>query len=112
MAEMVEFGDFYFREVDPPAELKAQFYTRDLAPVFESLIDRFSHIELSDKAMAEEAVKALLDQFNLKFKTIAQPMRLALTGKTVSPGIFEIIATLGRDRVVPRLEKALSAMNA
>ncbi|HWR67981.1 MAG TPA: glutamate--tRNA ligase [Desulfomonilia bacterium] len=112
MAEMVEFGDFYFREVDPPVELKAQFYTRELAPVFESLIDRFSHIELSDKARAEEAVKALLEQFNLKFKTIAQPMRLALTGKTVSPGIFEIIATLGRDRVVPRLGKALSAMKA
>jgi glutamyl-tRNA synthetase len=112
MAEMVEFGDFYFREVDPPVELKAQFYTRELAPVFESLIDRFSHIELSDKARAEEAVQALLEQFNLKFKTIAQPMRLALTGKTVSPGIFEIIATLGRDRVVPRLGKALSAMKA
>jgi glutamyl-tRNA synthetase len=112
MAEMVEFGDFYFREVDPPVELKAQFYTKELAPVFESLIDRFSHIELSDKARAEEAVQALLEQFNLKFKTIAQPMRLALTGKTVSPGIFEIIATLGRDRVVPRLGKALSAMKA
>ncbi len=37
-------------------------------------------------------------------------MRLALTGKTVSPGIFEIIATLGKDRVLARLGKALLAM--
>jgi len=37
-------------------------------------------------------------------------MRVALTGKTVSPGIFEVLATLGHDRAIPRLKRALSYM--
>jgi glutamyl-tRNA synthetase len=59
----------------------------------------------------EEAVKAILEEFNLKFKTIAQPIRVALTGKTVSPGLFEIMLTLGKGLVLSRLEKALSSMH-
>jgi glutamyl-tRNA synthetase len=52
----------------------------------------------------------VLDETGLKFKVLAQPMRVALTGKTVSPGIFEIMATLGREKVIERLERALNAM--
>jgi glutamyl-tRNA synthetase len=37
-------------------------------------------------------------------------MRVALAGKTVSPGIFEIISTLGAERVIPRLKRALEYM--
>lgn len=110
LVEMTEFGDFYFREIDPPEDLKRQFFTPDLEPVFRALVEGFSRMEPLDKAGAEECVKGLLDRFGLKFKAIAQPMRLALTGKTVSPGIFEIIATLGKDRVLARLGKALLAM--
>ena len=43
----------------------------------------------------------------LKLGKIAQPVRVALTGKTASPGIFEIIAILGPERVIPRLDKAI-----
>jgi glutamyl-tRNA synthetase len=55
----------------------------------------------------EEVFKAVMDQTGLKLGKIAQPVRVALTGKTASPGIFEIIAILGRDRVIPRLRKAI-----
>jgi glutamyl-tRNA synthetase len=48
-----------------------------------------------------------MDQTGLKLGKIAQPVRVALTGKTASPGIFEIIVILGAERVIPRLEKAI-----
>jgi glutamyl-tRNA synthetase len=48
-----------------------------------------------------------MDQTGLKLGKIAQPVRVALTGRTASPGIFEIIAILGKDRVLPRLRKAI-----
>jgi glutamyl-tRNA synthetase len=111
LPEMLEFGDFYFRDIEPPEELRKQFFTPELSPVFSTLLDRFRQIDLTDRSKAEEAVKALLEEHGLKFKAIAQPMRIALTGKTVSPGIFEIIVTLGPDRVLSRLEKALSIMD-
>jgi glutamyl-tRNA synthetase len=48
-----------------------------------------------------------MDQTGLKLGKIAQPVRVALTGRTASPGIFEIIAILGKERVIPRLRKAI-----
>lgn len=112
LEEIVDFGDFYFMEKDPAEELRSQFFKPELAAVFQSLIERFEKIDLSEKTQAEEAVKAMLDETGMKFKLLAQPMRIALTGKTVSPGIFEIISTLGKDRVLPRLKKALAYMEA
>jgi glutamyl-tRNA synthetase len=107
---MVDFGGFYFHEIDPIEELKKQFYTPDIAPVFKAIKGRFEKIDLWDKEHMEDAVKAILEEFNLKFKTIAQPIRVALTGRTVSPGLFEIMLTLGKGMVLSRLEKALSSM--
>ena len=53
-----------------------------------------------------------MEQYELKLGKIAQPVRVALTGTTVSPGIFEIIAALGRERVLPRLDKAIAYIEA
>ncbi len=47
----------------------------------------------------EEFLKAFAQKQEIKFKVIAQPLRVALTGKTVSPGIDEVMVTLGKDRV-------------
>lgn len=110
LKEMTDFGDFYFREHEPPDELKEKFFTPELADIFRALIDRLGSVDLADHTVTEEAIKGLLEDFSIKFKVLAQPMRVALTGKTVSPGIFEIMATLGKQRVISRLTKALHSM--
>ncbi len=110
LEDMVEFGDFYFTENDAPEELKEKFFRSELAEIFRSLIERLETIDLSDHAQTEDALRALLEEYEIKFKVLAQPMRVALTGKTVSPGIFEIISTLGKNRVIPRLQNALNYM--
>jgi glutamyl-tRNA synthetase len=48
-----------------------------------------------------------MEQFEIKLGKIAQPVRMALTGTRVSPGIFEIMGVLGRERVLARLDKAI-----
>ena len=60
----------------------------------------------------EDVFKKVMDQTGLKLGKIAQPVRVALTGKTASPGIFEIIAILGPGRVILRLEKAVRYIEA
>jgi glutamyl-tRNA synthetase len=42
---------------------------------------------------------------------VAQPVRVALTGRTASPGIFEVLAILGRERSLARLDRALGAIS-
>ena len=49
---------------------------------------------------------AVMEATDLKLGKIAQPVRMALTGTTVSPGIFEIIVVLGKERTLARLEAA------
>ncbi len=62
--------------------------------------------DFSEKSL-ESVFVALMDETGLKLGKIAQPVRVALTGRTASPGIFEIIAILGKDRVLQRLDKAI-----
>jgi glutamyl-tRNA synthetase len=65
------------------------------------VLDSYTHENL------ENVFKEVMKQTGLKLGKIAQPVRVALTGKTASPGIFEIIVILGPERVIPRLENAI-----
>lgn len=56
----------------------------------------------------EEYIRAFAGQRKLSAGAVIHPLRLALTGKTASPGIFELIFILGRERVLRRLKNALS----
>ncbi len=55
----------------------------------------------------EDAVRAFTQSENVKLGKIAQPLRAALTGSTVSPGIFDVMEVLGRDEALGRLDDAL-----
>jgi glutamyl-tRNA synthetase len=58
-------------------------------------------------AELEAALREIVDREGVKPKEVFQPIRVALTGTTVSPGIFESLSALGRDESLSRLEKAL-----
>ena len=51
----------------------------------------------------ESAMRNFAEQNNLKLGAVAQPLRAALTGRTTSPGIFEVLAVLGREECLARL---------
>jgi glutamyl-tRNA synthetase len=54
----------------------------------------------------EAAFTEVLSRHNLQLGKLAQPVRVALTGTTVSPGIYEVLAVLGKDRSLKRLRAA------
>lgn len=56
----------------------------------------------------EEHIRLCADEAQLKLGKVAQPLRAALTGSTVSPGIFEVMEVLGRDETLGRLDDALA----
>jgi glutamyl-tRNA synthetase len=65
-----------------------------------------------DVANLEETLRAVAEATGRKSKQIFQPLRVALTGTTVSPGIFETVALLGRDETLARLADALDGWQA
>jgi glutamyl-tRNA synthetase len=60
-----------------------------------------------DVSRVEERLRGVADSTGLKPKAIFQPLRVALTGTTVSPGIFETVALLGREETLKRVGRAL-----
>jgi glutamyl-tRNA synthetase len=70
--------------------------------------DALAQVDPWDAEQIEQALRALVDEKGVKPKEIYQPIRVALTGTTVSPGIFESLAALGRDEALARLDRALA----
>jgi len=62
--------------------------------------------EFTEPALGE-IFKKVMEKHDLNFGKIAQPLRIALTGKTVSPGIFEMILALGREKSITRIREAI-----
>jgi glutamyl-tRNA synthetase len=58
----------------------------------------------------EQAFAAVLQESALSMGQLAQPVRVALTGSTVSPGIHEVISVLGKERTLGRLKSALHGL--
>jgi glutamyl-tRNA synthetase len=56
----------------------------------------------------ERALRGVVEQLGVKPKEVFQPVRVAITGSTISPGIFESLAALGRERTLERLDAALA----
>ena len=64
-------------------------------------------VEPFDEAGVERALTALVEELDVKPGKLYQPIRVAITGTTISPGIFESVALLGRDATLERIDRAL-----
>jgi glutamyl-tRNA synthetase len=105
LEEMAESAEYYFREkpVDPSAA--AKFLTPEIAPALEEVAREFAALEPFTPAAMEDCLKGVIDRRGGSLK-IHQPIRVALTGGTASPGLFEVMEVLGKEEVVRRLEAA------
>ncbi len=68
-----------------------------------ALLPRFTALEVWTAAAIEEAVRLYVAEAGLKLGQVAQPLRAALTGRAVSPGIFDVFVVLGREESLGRL---------
>jgi glutamyl-tRNA synthetase len=75
-------------------------------------LDVLSEVEPFDPAAIEFALGELVGRLGVKAKELYQPIRVAITGTTVSPGIFDSLAALGRDESLARLRAALARLDA
>jgi glutamyl-tRNA synthetase len=108
LAEMAEAGRFYF-EAPPAYEAKgaAKFLTREAAGHLEEIKNRLAALPDFSESALNQLFQELTAETGLKMVQLAQPVRLALTGRTVSPGLFDVISILGQPEVLKRLNLAL-----
>jgi glutamyl-tRNA synthetase len=112
LVELAESGAFLFApddaiERDPAAA--EQFLTATTLPQLASLADHLAALQDWSEAALEAHVAAWCESNGVKLGKIAQPIRVAVSGKKVGPGLFQTLAILGREVSLRRLRKALDA---
>jgi glutamyl-tRNA synthetase len=106
--DMAESAYFYYQDDFQYDEKAAnKFLKQSSLQALEKLVEGLEQLADFSEKNLEAVFIAVMDATGLKLGKIAQPVRVALTGKTVSPGIFETIEVLGKDRVVSRLKRAI-----
>ena len=81
--------------------------TPDIAPLLTELAGALKALEPFVHDAIEKAFNDIVTAKGMKLGKLAQPVRVALTGGTVSPGIFDVIEVMGKDKVVSRIEAAV-----
>lgn len=113
LVEMVEWVKPYFGQTAPLEEEAAKkFLTAAMAPVLTKLVERFQAFPTFSKLEWEAEFKKLVEEEGIKMGQLAQPVRVALTGRTASPGLFEVMDVLGRERTLLRLNKGIERAKA
>src|SRR5581483_2079760 len=104
LVELAEAGRFYAEERPVALQPKAaQLMTSAALDLLDRWAERISSLERFEAEPLEGAARALAEETQVKLGEIAQPLRAALTGGTVSPPVFEVAAIFGRDEVLARI---------
>jgi glutamyl-tRNA synthetase len=104
LAEFPDFAGFLFHDIEPsPTELDGG------TPMLTAAEQALASLEPFEAPEIEAALRAAADRLELKPRQAFQPIRVAVTGSKISPGLFESIELLGRETTVNRLRAAVSA---
>jgi len=107
--EFIDWADFFFRKeinIDPQAQQK--YLSGNLSGEFKLFSQRLDALYAEGKfniAAIEEVFRVLVAELGISSKELIHPLRVALTGKTIGPGLFEVIYYLGMERTKERLSK-------
>jgi glutamyl-tRNA synthetase len=112
LAEAAQAMAFFFRPPELDEKAAKKFLTPDTAPKLAALAELLAPMGSWDETAIESTVNEWLASRHLTIKDVAQPARVAITGKTVSPGLFEMLAVLGKDESLRRLRRGVELGSA
>ncbi len=108
LVEMAESMEFYFKEsIEFEEKAAKKFLKPTISTPLKKLGEAIENMDSFTEKNLENIFRKVMEENDLKFGKIAQPVRVALTGGTVSPGIFEMILALGKDKTADRIKRAV-----
>jgi glutamyl-tRNA synthetase len=113
LLDLAQGARFYVASRPVPLDDKAAaLLDAEARTLLGSLASSLQGLAVWDQSALESCVRAHAEALGTKLGQLAQPLRAALTGSSTSPGIFEVMAVLGRDEALARIEDAVAARNA
>jgi len=113
LLDFATLGSYFFTDDLSYDETAAQKqFTLENADLLMNLADRFDGLQSFDKQSSEQALNSLADEKGIKRGQLIYPTRLAVSGMTVGPGLFDILDILGKEKSVERLRKAVEFITA
>ena len=105
LSDLLDRARFCFYDNYSYSEDAKDVLSRKLAKEIKALADRLLGLADFNKEAIEKEFRATSDALGLKAKDLVHPVRVALTGKKVGPGLFETMEVLGKDKVIARLNR-------
>lgn len=109
-AELPPYAEFYFREDCATEEEGAtKQFVPENRPRVVRLREAFAATAVFDASTLEAALKAVAAELGIKAGVLVHPIRLACTGKSFGPSLYHLMEILGRERVLQRIDRALTS---
>ena len=113
MLEMAERAHCFYEEYEAFDEKSAKAHLRPVArDALMALRDALAGLTEWTEEATEAAVGSVAETLDLKLGKVAQPLRVALTGRSASPGIGTTLSLVGRERALARIDRALEFIDA
>lgn len=108
LADFPDYSDFFFKDdLEFSPEAAKRLEAKDNSREFKLLIEKLDSLENFDCLSIENAFRSLVKELNIKAGDLIHPVRSALSGKTIGPGLFELMEVLGKKRIEQRLRKMI-----
>ncbi len=108
LVDLVAQSRYLFAPVEMDPKAREKFLVPDAAPVLQGIRDGLAASATVDAAGLEKLFHDVAAGRSLGLGKVAQPVRVALTGGTASPGIYDVVLLLGREESLRRLDAALA----
>jgi glutamyl-tRNA synthetase len=109
LLDFLDWTDFIFNDqVHFDDDVKSKHLSQNMSKEFDLLAERLNAINDFNVKTAEEAFRAVVAQLGIEAGALVHPVRVALTGKAVGPGLFDTMVLLGKGRTIRRLREAFN----
>ena len=106
---MPGYAGFYFKdEFEYNVDGAKKDFVPENKPRLQKLRDAFAKQTAFDAASLEATLKAVAAELGVKAGILVHPTRLAITGATAGPSLYHLMETLGKERTIARIERALA----
>ncbi len=112
MAYMSEYFVIDDDKISYDTSLLKKFMKKEVVGLIKLIIQGLEKLSSFDEKSLEDFFRRFVEEQNIKFKLIAQPIRLAITGRTASPGLFEVMAVLGKNKTLNRIKRCVEQTEA